>query len=368
MAVHQSSTPCPAVTSRHPHGSPPSATSPRSCRPPRSARRRQRRPRPRRRRGLRIVIVAGDALHVHDAADHDGNVCPVPVTTPTVMVPVNVSVMTIMVRQLDRGADCTSKRLAAPLRDRTAWRTRCAVSHGSPPSATSPHSRRPPRCARRRHSAPHPRRQCGLRPSLAFAPRCAPLPTPSAACSARLPSPPPALTATQSPWRLPSAGFAGVDSPSLIPQVLSYLTACRGFGFHTPRIPDAGCAIRTLSLRLSALPPPSAATLLLDRAYVAPIHAGHPAPGHIGLRLSYTGTRTIHASRCRIHGPVHDRHAPTMVASASEVAFVPRPYDYIRTSDNPKSPHRRQSGSNDRKETTCLMPADQPLPGSFRRP
>ena len=165
-----------------------------------------------------------------------------------------------MVRQLDHGADCTSKRFAAPLRDRTAWRNRCAVSHGSPPSATSPHSRRPPRCARRRHSAPHPRRQCWLRPSLAFTPRCAPLsaplPTPSAACSARLPSPPPALTATQSPWRLPSAGFTGVDSPSLLPWVLSFPTACRGFGFHTPRIDDAGYAISTFGVQLSAHPSP----------------------------------------------------------------------------------------------------------------
>ena len=48
MAVRQSSTPCPAATSRHPHGSPPPATSPSSRRPPRLARRPQRRPRPRR--------------------------------------------------------------------------------------------------------------------------------------------------------------------------------------------------------------------------------------------------------------------------------------------------------------------------------
>ena len=38
-------------------------------------------------------------------------------------------------------------------------------------------------------------------------------PAPPAACCARLPAAPSAPPATQSPWRLPSAGFAGVDSP-----------------------------------------------------------------------------------------------------------------------------------------------------------
>lgn len=108
-----------------------------------------------------------------------------------------------------------------------------------------------------------------------------------------------ALTATQSPWRLPSAGSSGADSPSLIPHVLPFLTAYAGSDSHTPRIPDAGGAIRTLGPQLSAQLPPSTAAFLLDRAYVAPIHALHPVHGYTGLRLSCTDTRAVHASRRR---------------------------------------------------------------------
>ena len=79
-SVHQSSTPCLAPTSRQPLGSSPPATSPRLRHPPRCARRR-RRSRPRRWRRLRIIIVAGDPVHVHDAADHRGMSYPVPATT-----------------------------------------------------------------------------------------------------------------------------------------------------------------------------------------------------------------------------------------------------------------------------------------------
>ena len=60
-------------------------------------------------------------------------------------------------------------------------------------------------------------------PALRSAPRRALLsapvrtapPPPPAACYARLPAAPAAPSATQSPWRLPSAGFAGVDSPNV---------------------------------------------------------------------------------------------------------------------------------------------------------
>ena len=68
--------------------------------------------------GLHITIVAGDAFHVHHAADHQGTARRVPVTTPMVMPPVNLSVMTMMARQLDRSADFTSKGLHPSLPDR----------------------------------------------------------------------------------------------------------------------------------------------------------------------------------------------------------------------------------------------------------
>ena len=73
-SVHPSSTPCLALTSRQPLASSPPATSPRSRHPPRYALPRRRRSRSRRSRWLRIIIVAGDAVHVHDATRHHGNV------------------------------------------------------------------------------------------------------------------------------------------------------------------------------------------------------------------------------------------------------------------------------------------------------
>ena len=190
------------TTTRQPLGSSPPATSPRSRHPPRYARRRRRRSRPRRWRWLPIIIASGDAVHVHDPADHRDDVHSVPVTT-TAATPVNVPVMTIIARQLHRSAYCTSRPLAAPLRDRTACRAR--------PVPCSP-------------------RRCGLRPSSASAlrhpvlsiplsPPSAPLPEPPTACSAPMPSVPSALPATQSPWRLPPASFARLYFPSLIPRV-----------------------------------------------------------------------------------------------------------------------------------------------------
>lgn len=161
-------------------------------------------------------------------------------------------------------------------------------------------------------------------------------------------------------------------------------------GSHTPRIPDAGGAIRILGLRLSAQSPPSAARLLLDRAYIASIHADHPAPDYARLRLSYTGTRAVHACRCRKHGPVHDRHTPNgsprrlwqrlpqVHARLNIGAFADVPAlefrsgrrigpvhrtlsDHIRASHNPKSLRQSRSGSNERKRAMWFMPADLPL-------
>ena len=101
------------------------------------------------------------------------------------------------------------------------------------------------------------------------------------------------MTATQSPWRLLSAGFAGVDFPPLIPWDLSFLTAQRGFGFHTPHISDAGCAIGTYGVRFRVQVPPLGVLLLLDRAYVAPIYASFPASVGAWRRLSTTDIRAL---------------------------------------------------------------------------
>ena len=65
-------------------------------------------------------------------------------------------------------------------------------------------------------------------------------PEPSAARCARLPSALSAVPATQAPWRLPSAGFAGVDSPIAQPLDLPFLTARGGF-FLTPHAARCLC-------------------------------------------------------------------------------------------------------------------------------
>ena len=219
---------------------------------------------------------------LHDAADHDGDIRPVPVTTPTVMAPVNVSVMTIMVRQLARGVDCTLKRSAAPLRDRTACRARRAVSLGSPPSATSP--------------SLTPSASLTLVPDTAVSASASPVRaspvtgvrTPP--CTSIRASADAAAVASGSVLRTTAVSTVSsprhsiaVAAPSRVPHPrrfpfahtpsLSFLTACRGFGFHTPRIDDAGCAIGAFGVQLSAQPSPSAATVLLDRAYAASTYA-----------------------------------------------------------------------------------------------
>ena len=217
--------------------------------------------------GLHITIVARNAFHVHHASDHHGTARRVPVTTPMVMPPVNLSVMTMMARQLDRSADFMSKgldpslpdratpssplrRLASSTRYPSPLRSLALPAHFACPHPTTRrehpasrpalrHSRRvvsppsdlhpcpPTGSCRSRRPTPGPgcplprRRRCGLRPSPAAACRPAPVsaslrappPSPPAACFARLPAAPSAVTATQSPCRLLSAGLAGVDSP-----------------------------------------------------------------------------------------------------------------------------------------------------------
>ena len=66
------------------------------------------------------------------------------------------------------------------------------------------------------------------------------LPTePPAACFARLPAVVSALPATQSQWRLPSAGFPGVDSPFAFCRSIGRPDRRGGFGFHTRRTDGA---------------------------------------------------------------------------------------------------------------------------------
>ena len=87
------------------------------------------------------------------------------------------------------------------------------------------------------------RRRCGLRPSPCSALRRAPVsapvrtsrPVPPAACCARLPAAPDAPPAAHAPRRLPSAGFAGVDSPVAQTARWPFRTARGGLGSHTPR-------------------------------------------------------------------------------------------------------------------------------------
>ena len=118
-------------------------------------------------------------------------------------------------------------------------------------------------------------------PALRFAPCRAPVPAPvrapppppSAACCARLPAAPAAPSATQSPWWLPSAGFAGVDSPNVDAAGLAVPTARGGLGSHTPRSKLPVRAVGAYGVPLRALAAPAGASFLLERACNARPHA-----------------------------------------------------------------------------------------------
>ena len=102
--------------------------------------------------------------------------------------------------------------------------------------------KRPSRCARSRHCRARPRRRCRFRPFTAFrTPLCIGVGAtaePTACTSGTLLRTTAVTTfrsdATQSPWRLPSASFARVVSPLASTPRLPFVTACRGFGSHTP--------------------------------------------------------------------------------------------------------------------------------------
>ena len=140
--------------------------------------------------------------------------------------------------------------------------------------------------------------KCGLRPApasasrptLVSAPLRPPLPSPPAACFARLPSAPPHSPPLNRRGRSPPHASPDSIPSSLIPLVLPFLTAYAGSGSHTPRTSDAGTAIRSLDVQLSAHPPPLGSLLLLDRV-VAPCNtttvAAPRSPGD-GCRRRYT--------------------------------------------------------------------------------
>ena len=212
------------------------------------------------------------------------------------MVPMRSVLMVLMVSTMDRDSGVHTTRLGASLRDRATLpsplrgldpsggypsrlhslrsfraslgRRFAALTAACPtaapcgqPEPGARHALRPPRDGAARHARPGPRfaRPGRLRrrwaspvpASPCSALRRAPVPAqvrtlphePSAARFARLPSALAAVPATQAPWRLPSAGFAGVDSPC-VPRPLGACSyALRRVGFHTRRIDDAACGM-----------------------------------------------------------------------------------------------------------------------------
>ncbi len=124
-------------------------------------------------------------------------------------------------RSTSRSSPCPcSRSTSQPIHFEPA---RCCL--GSSPPATSHHSM--PSALLSSSSSP----ASAPRPALVSGPVHAP----PSVCSTRPPSLPPALSATQSPCRLPAAGSSGDHSPSLVPMVSSFPTACAGSGFHTRR-------------------------------------------------------------------------------------------------------------------------------------
>ena len=212
--------------------------------------------------------------------------------------------------------------------------TRCpasAVRSSRPPlrAADSPRRVPLPRHAPAHRSLHFPPRRCGLRPSPGCAPRRAPvpaqvrapLPTPPAARFARLPPALSAVPATQAPWRLPSAGFAGVDS--LIAHTADWPLSTAGAALGlTPHA--AGCR---------GMPWVSMAGPFGDSRC-------HWVSGCCWIeRMSHRHTLFViswAACGCACHPPIYalpgtdirptyDRHTPVSLSVGTAVAACPRP-------------------------------------------
>ena len=252
-SVRQSSTPCRAPTSRQPLGSSPPATLPAHA--------------------LCLAALAVGAVHLPVVGA--GFASPsLPVTTTAV----NLSVITIMVRQLHCRAHCTSSQSTASLRDPTACRARCVASLGLPPSATSP-ARTP--SASLRSSSASPLRVCAARCGLRrhrlphFAILYCPFHCQRLCTSLRQRAPHDCL---QLPLHFPHsvavAAPASVPRPRRFPlahtRSLSFWTACRGFGFHTRRALGAVVAtVRLTALRTLWTPPLRSAMMESCKRFVS---------------------------------------------------------------------------------------------------
>ena len=92
--------------------------------------------------------------------------------------------------------------------------------------------------------------------------RSPPSPRPSLPRAVR--SAPPA---TQSPWRLRSAGFTGVDLPIFHTARIAYPTGRAGLGFHTRRSRLLGCAMAPLVIPFWGLSGSNGVLWVLDRVY-----------------------------------------------------------------------------------------------------
>ena len=115
----------------------------------------------------------------------------------------------------------------------------------------------------------------------------------------------------QSPRRLQPLAAPALQAGYGVQVSFDHPDPRRGLGSHTPRIPDAGGAIRTLGMHFRVQAPLLAAKLLLDRAYAAPIH---------------------------------DRHTPIIIASMPVTAIVSSPctpeYRSLRRHPGPGIPER----------------------------
>ncbi len=145
------------------HGSPPPAASPRSCRPPRYARRRRRRPCPPRQCGLRPSHAS--ALRTPSASTPLPDL-PAPCVAPPSPAPSELSALHASTRPAP-APSMTTPIVDAPTSSVCQSSTPCRAPTsrqplGSPPPASSPRSRPPPRCARPRRRLRVRVARCGL--------------------------------------------------------------------------------------------------------------------------------------------------------------------------------------------------------------
>ena len=209
-------------------------------------------------------------------------------------------------------------------------------------------------------------------PALRSAPRRALLsapvrtapPPPPAACCARLPAAPAAPPATHSPWRLPSAGFAGVNSPFALPRIRGFLDAGRRFGFtpHASLMQACHRAPCPVLARSSGAERGRAVVGASElRAQLANRHRpviGWPRLSASAVRTDLSGVRSVFRACCAPPAPPSPPVTDRSARAVREIARTP-PFRGERCA---------QSGASSRSDSSNARASPTSFSSSSPRP